>query len=324
MGRFWGDQPNDFLCKRAAVRRANYAVRSIAKAGRRRSMRPVLRRLDKSKYATWLPSDLTFSCSLELRGWVKSTLNSGLAKKVPRISRESFHFLKFRLSEKQLHGSITYMLTICSDIVPQSKLSYLAFRLAAFETFKLLEFAQQSGQDFRDPYGYLTEVPFLKETAPQVQLSILADTWSKLISPVHHHATLVDESVLYAACETSARILEHIPELFHSFTETGPVRFLNQPDKLMIRDLRAIHLDLANEGDFLLISQFLDLCPTEARKYKKQFRMSEFCIEPLFDVLALWHCIPGIEQKFTGLFTPDELQELMPVLTAACGGLRLT
>jgi hypothetical protein len=223
-----------------------------------------------------------------------------------------------------LHGSITHMLTICSDIVPQSKLSYLAFRLAAFETFKLMEFAQQSGQDFRDPYGFLIEVPFLRETAPQVQLSVLAGTWSKICSPIRHHATLVDESVLYAVCETSARILEHIPQLFQSFTETGPIRFLNEPDKKLIRDLRALHLDLSNEGDFLLISQFLDLSPDEALRYKRQFRMSEFCLEPLFDVLSLWHCIPGIEKKLTGLFTPDELHELVPVLNAACGGLRLT
>jgi hypothetical protein len=216
------------------------------------------------------------------------------------------------------------MLTICSDIVPQSKLSYLAFRLAAFETFKLMEFAQQSGQEFRDPYGFLTEVPFLRETAPQVQLSVLAITWAKLTSPVRHHATLVDESVLYAVCETSARILEHIPELFQSFTETGPVRFLNPPDKQLIRDLRSLHLDLSNEGDFLLISQFLDLSPNEARKYKRQFRMSETCLEPLFDVLSLWNCLPGIEQKLAGLFTPEELEELVPVLNAACSGLRLT
>lgn len=216
------------------------------------------------------------------------------------------------------------MLTICADNVPQSKLSFLAFRLAAFETFKLMEFAQQSGQDFRDPYGYLTEVPFLRETAPQIQISVLAETWAKINSPVRHHATLVDESVLYAVCETSARILEHIPELFPSFTETGPIRFLNQPDKQMIRDLRALHLDLSNEGDFLLISQFLDLDPDEAGEYKKQFRMSETFIEPLFDVLALWHCAPTVEQNLTGLFTAEELQELLPILTAASAGVRLT
>jgi len=216
------------------------------------------------------------------------------------------------------------MLLICADTVPQSKLTYLAFRLAAFETFKLMEFAQQSGQDFRDPYGYLTEVPFLRETAPQVQLSVLAETWAKVNSVERHHATLVDESVLYAVCETSARILEHIPELFSSFIETGPIRFLNEPDKQTIQDLRSIHLDLANEGDFLLISQFQDLCPEEASAYKKQFRMSESFIEPLFDVLSLWYFSPDVEQKFAGLFTTEELQELLPILAAACTGLRLT
>lgn len=216
------------------------------------------------------------------------------------------------------------MLIICTDSVTHSKLSYLAFRLAAFETFKLMEFAQQSGLDFRDPYGYLTEVPFLREAAPQVQLSVLAGTWAKVVSPERHHATLVDESVLYAACETSARILEHIPELFSSFTENGPLQIVDTPSKQLIRDLRAIHLDLANEGDFLLVSQFLDLCPDEAREYKRQFRMSETYLEPLFDVLGQWHSSPAVEQNLSGLFSSEELQELLPILTTASRGLRLT
>lgn len=214
------------------------------------------------------------------------------------------------------------MLIICADTVPQTQLTYLAFRLAAYETFKLIEFAQQSGQEFRDPYGYLTEVPFLREVAPQVQLSLLAETWAKVTSPVREHATLVDESVLYAVCETAARILEQIPELFHSFTETGPVTFFSPPGKSAIKELRAIHLDLANEGDFLLISQFQDLDPTEAGNYKKQFRMSDHYLEPLFDVLGRWDLAPEALGWFAGLFHEEELRELMPILKTAASGLR--
>lgn len=214
------------------------------------------------------------------------------------------------------------MLIICADTVPQTKLSYLAFRLAAFETFKLIEFAQQSGQEFRDPYGFLTEVPFLREVAPQVQISLLAQTWAKLNSPFREHATLVDESVLYAVCETAARMLEQIPELFHSFTETGPVKFLTLPDKTTVHELRAIHLDLANEGDFLLVSQFLDLDPVEASNYKKQFRMSEQYLEPLFDVLGQWQIPADTATRLHGLFHEDELAELMPILKTATSGTR--
>lgn len=214
------------------------------------------------------------------------------------------------------------MLLICADTVPQNKLSYLAFRLAAFETFKLIEFAQQTGQEFRDPFGYLTEVPFLREVAPQVQLSLLADTWAKLTSPHTEHATLLDESVLYAVCETAARMMEQIPELFSSFTETGPVKFLNLPDKQLIRDLRTLHLELSNEGDFLLISQFQDLDPDEAANYKKQFRMSEDYLEPLFDVLGRWQVSPDIQEKFSGLFNAEELAELTPILKLATSGIR--
>ena len=214
------------------------------------------------------------------------------------------------------------MLLICADTVPQNKLSYLAFRLAAFETFKLIEFAQQTGQEFRDPFGYLTEVPFLREVAPQVQLSLLADTWAKLTSPHKEHATLLDESVLYAVCETAARMMEQIPELFSSFTETGPVKFLNLPDKQLIRDLRTLHLELSNEGDFLLISQFQDLDPDEAANYKKQFRMSEDYLEPMFDVLGRWQLSSDIQEKFAGLFNAEELIELTPILKLATSGIR--
>ncbi|MDB5341146.1 MAG: hypothetical protein JWN70_6765 [Planctomycetaceae bacterium] len=214
------------------------------------------------------------------------------------------------------------MLLICADTVPQNKLSYLAFRLAAFETFKLIEFAQQTGQEFRDPFGYLTEVPFLRGVAPQVQLSLLAETWAKLQSPHDEHATLLDESVVYAVCETAARMMEQIPELFASFTETGPVKFLSQPDKLLVRELRALHLELSNEGDFLLISQFQDLDPQEAANYKKQFRMSEDYLEPMFDVLGRWQVAPDVHGKFAGLFNDDELVELMPILKLATSGVR--
>jgi hypothetical protein len=214
------------------------------------------------------------------------------------------------------------MLIICSDTVPQTKLTYLAFRIAAFETFKLIEFGQQSGQEFREPYGYLTEVPFLRDVAPQVQLALLAETWAKLNSPEREHATLVDESVLYAVCETAARMLEQIPELFHSFTESGPVQFVALPDKESIKELRAIHLDLANEGDFLLISQFQDLDPAEADNYKKQFRMSDHFLEPLFNVLGMWHVAPETGSRMAGLFSDEELGELMPILKAATSGVR--
>jgi hypothetical protein len=214
------------------------------------------------------------------------------------------------------------MLLICADTVPQTNISYLAFRLAAFETFKLIEFAQQTGQEFRDPFGYLTEVPFLREVAPQVQLSLLAETWAKLTSAHPEHATLLDESVVYAVCETAARIMEQIPELFSSFTETGPVKFLNQPDKKLVRDLRTFHLELSNEGDFLLISQFQDLDPSEAANYKQQFRMSDDYLEPMFEVLGRWQISANIQQNFAGLFNEDELTELMPILKLATSAVR--
>jgi hypothetical protein len=54
-------------------------------------------------------------------------------------------------------------------------------------------------------------VPFLMGVPPHVQLDLLADTWSKHTSKDKHEASLIDESVIYAAGETAARIAEEDP-----------------------------------------------------------------------------------------------------------------
>jgi len=206
------------------------------------------------------------------------------------------------------------MLTIVADSLPQNLLSYLAFRLAAYETFKLLEYSQVTGQDFREPFGYLTEVPFLKETAPQVQLSLLAQTWSKHISSNRHRATLLDEAVVYAACETAARLVEHVPELLRSFTEQGPLDVIVPADNFLTSELRNLHLQLSSEGDFLLIGQFQDLVPEEAQNWKREFRLSDEYLQPMFDVLGRWHADADTGTRLAGLFTGNELDEFLPVL----------
>ena len=89
------------------------------------------------------------------------------------------------------------MLAICTDTLPQTCLSYLAFRLSFLETLERIAMARQIGDDELDCFGYLTEVPFLRSVPPHVQLDLLAETWSKHVACERIDADLVDEAVIY-------------------------------------------------------------------------------------------------------------------------------
>src|SRR5579871_1209303 len=207
------------------------------------------------------------------------------------------------------------MLTICTDTLPQNCLSYLAFRLACVETLKFCEFSRHLPGEFREPFGFLTEVPFLREVAPHVQIALLAETWRKHISTDVHKANLVDEGIVYAVCETAARLVENLPEVVGPYVETGPLDVRFPVDHLLASELRSLHLQLSNEGDFLLISQLQDLPPEEADEFKEQFHLNDAYLAPMFEALGLWHVNIGqLVPKLTGLLTERELQELPQVL----------
>ena len=158
------------------------------------------------------------------------------------------------------------MLQIATDILPQSGLSYVAFRVAFQDTLERIALANQVGERDVGCYGFLTEVPFLKAVAPHVQLDLLAETWAKHVADVSIAATLVDESVVYAACETAARLAEHLPADFARHLNNGPFDVEIEPDDMLASELRELHLNLPSDGDFLLVSQFEDLPPETAQE----------------------------------------------------------
>jgi hypothetical protein len=182
------------------------------------------------------------------------------------------------------------------------------------ETLKLIEYSRQLPTDYREPFGFLTEVPFLREVAPQVQIALLAKAWSKHSSAERHYADLVDEAVVYAACETAARLVETLPELVAQYLEGGPWEGEVSVNQHLATELRSLHLRLSNEGDFLLISQLQDLPPDEAVEFKLQFHLHHAYLEPLFDVLAMWRVPSDLGKKLGGLLNDQELQELLPTL----------
>jgi hypothetical protein len=197
------------------------------------------------------------------------------------------------------------MLSVSGDHLPSSGLVYLAFRVSFQETLERLVLSRQV-DDGNEVFGYLTEVPFLRGVAPHVQLDLLADAWHRHCDPKKHEATLVDESVIYAVCETAARVTEEDPNIITHSLITGPRQVSIQVDSFLPGELRNLHLSLANEGDFLLVSQFEDMNPDDALTLKQQFSLEPERTEPMYDVLGRWHITPGLPERLDGLITDRE------------------
>lgn len=210
------------------------------------------------------------------------------------------------------------MLKITHTPLPQSLLSYVAFRVAFRETFERLSLHRRSANEIGDAYGYLGEIPFLREVPAQVQLDLLATTWQRHISRETHVANLVDESVIYAVCEAAAQLVERDPDVFVNHMRGGPLDLAVPVDAYLSRELRLLYLELPNDGDFLLVSQFLDLEPSESIEQKLEMGVDPERLEELFDLLGRWHISPEFSLRLKGLLTEAEQGVVMKILRSRC------
>lgn len=208
------------------------------------------------------------------------------------------------------------MLTLCDVRVPQTDVAYIAYRISFLETLERITLADQIGFQGDRSFGFLTEVPFLRSVPPQVQLDYLLQTWSKHHSHSEIEATLADESVIYAVCETAARVVSVEPQTARRFLRSGPREIHHEVDPRLADTLQAYHVNLPNEGDFLLISQFLDMPPDEALPIKRKFGMSLPACDVMFDMLSQWHVSPDIAKNSIGLLSPTELSRALLTLRA--------
>jgi hypothetical protein len=206
------------------------------------------------------------------------------------------------------------MLTISNDVLPNSDLAYLAFRVAFFDTLERISLADQVGMQPDASFGFLTEVPFLRYVPPHVQLDLLLSTWAKHVDPAGYKGDLVDESVIYAACETAARVVKTEQSTAKRFFRNGPRPVALTITRQTSNDLEALHFNLSNQGDFLLISQFLDIPPDEARPLKAKFGINEQACECMFDVLGRWYVSPSFRGNAASLLTLTELDRAANVL----------
>lgn len=168
------------------------------------------------------------------------------------------------------------------------------------------------------PFGYLCEVPFLQEVSPAVQLDLLASTWQKHLSREEHLATLVEESVIYSACETTSRLIDKDPESVIRYLGGGPIDLTFPIDANLAKELRLLYLELPNDGDFLLVNQFLDFDPEESNEQKIQMGVDPAKLEPLFDVLGRWNASPDMTANLKGLLTNAECARVATMLRIPC------
>ena len=210
------------------------------------------------------------------------------------------------------------MLKICQSPFPQSTLSYVALRVAFLQTFEYFSQQKHLLSECSESRGYLCEVPFLQEVAPAVQLELLASTWRKHQSREIHQSDLIDESVIYAACEMTARAVENNPESVLRSLVGGPANVSIPLDSYFARELRLLYLELPNDCDFLLVSQFLDLDPEDAIDQKLQMGLDPNRMLPLFEALGRWHVSPDIIGSLRGLLTEAETARVATILRVPC------
>jgi hypothetical protein len=208
------------------------------------------------------------------------------------------------------------MLRIADDLLPQSLLSYVAFRVALRETADRL---CRDRLDNAEPEpGYLAEVPFLKEVAVAVQLDLLAETWDRHVARTTHLASLLDESVLYATCEFAAGMAERHPERVTWSLRGGPLDLTVPVDNALATELRGLYLNLSNDGDFLLIGQLLDLPPEDSCEWKQRLGIDAARVEPLFDALGRFHASAEFVGNLHGLVSVSEAHALSKLLHVPC------
>ncbi|MCA9029210.1 MAG: hypothetical protein KDA69_06890 [Planctomycetaceae bacterium] len=205
------------------------------------------------------------------------------------------------------------MLSISSQSVAPSELLYSAFRIAFLDTLERIALADQLNVSDRS-FGYLTQVPYLRNVHPGVQLDQLLLTWSRQMSCEVHEATMVDEAVLYAACETAAQVIRTDAISARRILRTGPITAKAVCDQRMAEEIQRLHLNVVGEGSFLLLSQFLDIPPEECTSLKAEYGIQEGAADCMFELLAQYRVSPLIAERARGLLTPAEVREVFSVL----------
>ena len=149
-----------------------------------------------------------------------------------------------------------------------SDLAYLTFRLAALETLSDAELFRDLEEEPDYPAGYLAEVPFLEHVPLQVQVDLLAETWNRHRQPELIEASLLDAAIVYAACETAARIIEDVPEVAAIYLRGGPRQLKPRILRRAAQRLKNMFEAFWDDDGFLLIDDLQELPPERSAAIK--------------------------------------------------------
>ena len=149
--------------------------------------------------------------------------------------------------------------------LPHSDLAYLAFRLAVEETLSDIELYRDLEEEPDYPAGYLSEVPFLEHVPLQVQVDLLAETWNRHRQTELIEASLLDAAIVYAACQTAARIIEDMPEVAAAYLRDGPRQLKTRILRRAAHRLEDMFDTFWDDDDFLLLDELQDCHRTGCR-----------------------------------------------------------
>lgn len=213
------------------------------------------------------------------------------------------------------------MINFSSKSLPYSERVYVALRIAFLETQERLALAEQLELEDHRAFGYLTQVPFLKSVPAQVQLDLLLDLWDKHLSKETFSATYLDEAIVYAACETAAKLVRTEPQHVERILASGPLKSSVSVTREFSEELQKLHLDYAGDGHFLLLSQFQDLSPEQSEKSKEEYGIVNGKCDSLFDAMGRWNVRADFKDRSCGLLTDDEALRLATLIDfTRCSG----
>ena len=200
--------------------------------------------------------------------------------------------------------------------LPHNDLAYLAFRLAVQETLSDVELYRELEEEPDYPAGYLSEVPFLEHVPLQVQVDLLAETWNRHKQTELIEASLLDAAIVYAACQTAARIIEDMPEVAAAYFRDGPRQLKTRILSRATHRLENLFDAFWDDDDFLLLDELQDLPPKRSAEIRARMQIADEDVQSMYDALARWHVSPSVAANLQGLLTEAEIADAVPLLTA--------
>ncbi len=196
----------------------------------------------------------------------------------------------------------------------KNDLVHLAFLFSLHETIAEIEILADidDGEDL--PSGFLVEVPFLQQVPLEVQVELLAETWSRYRCSKQIEATLLDAAVVYAAFMTAARIVNDEPELALAWLADEGRKLNHQFLRRARERFEEMFDSWWDDRDFLMLEDFQDMPPEQAQLIKTMLRLPNEMIQPMFDVLERGRVSTDVGEKLEGLLAPEKIQDVVLIL----------